>query len=1041
MKNKGKIKIIFSVISLALLLIVLVMSLLASYFKESETVNELKYTFADPINLTIKGLSVSELKEIKIYRLAPSGEVLEVKYTINHGKSSIDKVPPAYYHELLFSTTENILNEIEGIDVFIGDKIFSFNKKEFIQKWVKVENELIDKENKEKNDQIVILKAPIEIKKYSILNRLFFWDNEISQIINFNFNIKSFFAVLSIDEARLISISYFFPVSLIFSIILFFIILILVINKFYTKKNFFSDYLSCNIAIFSIFFIGSSFFIITGYGPVHDAIGWQGIFHYFSENAQQGILPLWNPYSQTGTPFYVYYQTIGLLNPTYFISILIQKITQCTSVTAYIINYMLTYFIFILGTYYLLRQITNNNKSNFWFSIVLFLSTWHTFLRQNGALNLVFLIPFITYFLIKFFKEEEHHHKRLFLLIFCYLTAISLNIYIPTGVILYLIIFVFISIVLLRRNIKNQLRFFANKTELIWLGISVLVFILIITPIAAMYFSYEELFPAIRFLQKNGNNLPKLFISDMKGNILSSGFSDSQVVSVTLGNILGTIFEPIKFENIFYSEIKLYTGVLPIFFVSIAMIKIRTRKVLLFLIISLATFFVMTGFNNMIVAKKSINQIIMSNIFPFLKTSEVLQNFGSIFILTIILLASIGFEEIRINYKLRILSFFILGVIAFKYSLLIVKNNYFYGSLGLFLLLIISIIIIRTIKKKKIDRMIEVFKSGDSVFFTNLLLAIIIIELFLFNFFIPTSTVYGSFISKDLTKFLGRVGIYEPAPENKDFLLYREVTPFKSDSELETLFGLEVYKPVKAAFPVSIAAKLVNIDLPLWDSFYMTKYYYDYALNISIEKQLLTSGITAPIIRFFPSGNVIFTDDKYDTAVKINLSSDEQLNNNIFIEKDIDKHNRTLSVEDLFDQDNYLNFTIFEKNKFNKKAKEKTNIQPDFFKILSHNANMLSIETNTSEDGYLYYSDGYSKYWKGYIDNNEVKIEKANINFKAVFLPEGSHTVKFIYDPAIYKYSLILYAAGNLIFIYALAVTLFSLRLFIKRTKRNQDEG
>ena len=94
---------------------------------------------------------------------------------------------------------------------------------------------------------------------------------------------------------------------------------------------------------------------------------------------------------------------------------------------------------------------------------------------------------------------------------------------------------------------------------------------------------------------------------------------------------------------------------------------------------------------------------------------------------------------------------------------------------------------------------------------------------------------------------------------------------------------------------------------------------------------------------------------------------------------------------------------------------------------------MLSIKINAPEDGYLYYSDGYSKYWKGYVDNNEVKIEKANINFKAVYISEGTHIVKFIYEPTIYKYSLFLYVLGNFIFICALLTFFLKNKLLIRK--------
>ncbi|MBU1870366.1 MAG: YfhO family protein [Candidatus Omnitrophica bacterium] len=78
---------------------------------------------------------------------------------------------------------------------------------------------------------------------------------------------------------------------------------------------------------------------------------------------------------------------------------------------------------------------------------------------------------------------------------------------------------------------------------------------------------------------------------------------------------------------------------------------------------------------------------------------------------------------------------------------------------------------------------------------------------------------------------------------------------------------------------------------------------------------------------------------------------------------------------------------------------------------------MIRILVSVPEDGYLYFGDGYSKHWKAFVDHKSAKIEKTNINFKSVFVPKGNHEAVFIYDPRLFKLSVLLYLLGNLTFL------------------------
>lgn len=41
--------------------------------------------------------------------------------------------------------------------------------------------------------------------------------------------------------------------------------------------------------------------------------------------------------------------------------------------------------------------------------------------------------------------------------------------------------------------------------------------------------------------------------------------------------------------------------------------------------------------------------------------------------------------------------------------------------------------------------------------------------------------------------------------------------------------------------------------------------------------------------------------------------------------------------------------------------------------------------------------------WKAFVDDKETSIYRANSAFRAVFVPKGKHTIRFIYDPQSFK--------------------------------------
>ncbi len=85
---------------------------------------------------------------------------------------------------------------------------------------------------------------------------------------------------------------------------------------------------------------------------------------------------------------------------------------------------------------------------------------------------------------------------------------------------------------------------------------------------------------------------------------------------------------------------------------------------------------------------------------------------------------------------------------------------------------------------------------------------------------------------------------------------------------------------------------------------------------------------------------------------------------------------------------------------------------------VSETPNTLTLSADIDVPKLLYVSDVYEDGWKAYVDEQEVHVYRANFAFRAVEVPPGTHTIRFEYKPAP------VYAA---IFISLACMVLFSL--------------
>jgi hypothetical protein len=75
--------------------------------------------------------------------------------------------------------------------------------------------------------------------------------------------------------------------------------------------------------------------------------------------------------------------------------------------------------------------------------------------------------------------------------------------------------------------------------------------------------------------------------------------------------------------------------------------------------------------------------------------------------------------------------------------------------------------------------------------------------------------------------------------------------------------------------------------------------------------------------------------------------------------------------------------------------------------ILRSGVDEIELAAEMGDEGFVVLSNQYHPGWRVYVDGREERIYRANYILMAVPLAEGSHTVKFVYEPAVHQINLL----------------------------------
>jgi hypothetical protein len=224
----------------------------------------------------------------------------------------------------------------------------------------------------------------------------------------------------------------------------------------------------------------------------HDSIHWYGAFSYFILCLADGHLPLWDPYSFSGAPYYLNHNIVGALDPTVLIAVPLLWL-NVSALDIYHLHFLARLLIMYGGAFALFRYVSRNDwASLLGATIFLFVMAPNSF-WQHGSTLIVSYAPLIMLFLLRILSPETPgESKGLLFIAACYLTGLSFSLYLPTY--LYFYLSVAILYLLISRAIK--LRDFVviyRQIGLLRLFVGLLIFAAMSGP---FFYSLSKLLPA-----------------------------------------------------------------------------------------------------------------------------------------------------------------------------------------------------------------------------------------------------------------------------------------------------------------------------------------------------------------------------------------------------------------------------------------------------------------------------------------------------------------------------------------------------------------
>lgn len=105
-------------------------------------------------------------------------------------------------------------------------------------------------------------------------------------------------------------------------------------------------------------------------------------------------------------------------------------------------------------------------------------------------------------------------------------------------------------------------------------------------------------------------------------------------------------------------------------------------------------------------------------------------------------------------------------------------------------------------------------------------------------------------------------------------------------------------------------------------------------------------------------------------------------------------------------------------------------------KIINYDINNISVDVETSENGFLFLSEVYYPAWKAYVDGKNTELFRADYCERAVYVEKGKHTILFNYESDTFKSGLSI--SMPMLFMWLLGAIFFTFTYFRKKKSEIQ---
>jgi hypothetical protein len=694
-------------------------------------------------------------------------------------------------------------------------------------------------------------------------------------------------------------------------------------------------------------------FLITD--PVRQQIPWKNLV---IEMEKKFELPLWNPYSFSGTPFLANFQT-GSFYP---FNLLFFTIPFAISWSFYII---IAQFLASFFFYFYLRNLKLEKIASVFGAVVFSFSGFAiSWIEWGNILHTALWLPLILLSIDKLHEQKlniKNQSTKVWFLILLLSTVFSFF----AG---HLQIFFY---VLLISFAYVTFRWFLNGKKRDHFVLFALYYLLFIAITAIQWI------PTLQFI-----NLSARAIDVMDWRTAGWFIPWQNITQFIAPDFFGNPTTLNYFGVFNYGEFIGYVGVLPLIFAVFSIFKRDKTAIFFWCILAVSFLF---AFQNLI------SELLYRLSIPFISTSQPTR---LIFLIdfSLSILAAIGFNHfLKTKEKRKIflsLSFFsIIFALLWLFVLYFGKNylgmeDIAVSKRNLILPTILFIISSLTLSLYVIfEKRLDNSKNNLFLVLGLLLLAIVLFDLFRFGWkYISFSEDKYMYPDTEVTKFL-----QENLGDHRVMATDSRIFP-PNFSVMYRIQSVDGYDPLfLQRYAELIAANergQANISAPFGFNRIITpQHYRNEIVNLLGVKYLLS--FSEPDKEHFKK---VFSEGETQVYENTNV-----LPRVFFVEKLLLADNKQEAIDAIYrNKDNLVNVAVVEGS---------SNLNESWnrgaAKIVDYSENKVVIQTENEKEGFLVLTDSFYPTWKAFVDGKPSSIYLTDFNFRGIIVPSGKHQIVF----------------------------------------------